>query len=204
MTRQDIFKEELGSIKSKDLRSLASFVLDSLTSSFFTLDAGYEHFKDERGKGGLVLHTKRVCKVGEKIIGGKKSSRCFDPDIVRLGCLFHDICKPSSNHPEEGFRYFLSLVDSIETTHPQDLDPYFNNPKSLVFKIKVVARTIRAHHGRFGWYRGVYTEDRIVHLADYIAAFYGENLNYRKLPRNIQEELSSIERELEKGTKSQL
>ena len=155
---------------SKDAKDFAKYCMDKAPPHFWTKpssSSGKYHPPDEHGEGGLVLHTIRVEKIAEILIGG--STAPLWVDAVRLAALLHDVARygleeepdehSNDSHPELAEKF---LIRCWEEQFPA-LPPGF---------LGVACQAIRRHMGRWGKHDPITPEDWIVHNADNIAAKY--------------------------------
>lgn len=156
--------EELERIKDPEIQALTKECLDMAPPHFWYRPAsstGKYHAPEENESGGLVIHTKRVCMAGEILIEAWVSP--IDADVIRSGCILHDICKygasysatrfTQNNHPQIGADFILGVGEG-----KYDID-----------KLTKVANTVRYHMGKWGTRFENRFENLIVHLADVVA-----------------------------------
>ena len=97
--KSELFKNELKTITSDDIRDFAKVVLDDAPDYFFKVAAsstGKYHPAYALGDGGLMRHTKAVLRIYNYIIGLEQYQNQFDErwiDLGRVACLAHDIQK---------------------------------------------------------------------------------------------------------------
>lgn len=119
---------------------------------------GYHHPLDERGEGGLLLHTRRVLKIANIILEGCPDDTDYqvDKDAVRMACILHDAARPVSrlDHPSVMAKAILLM-----TWYDPD-----NIPK--------IANMVKRHMGKWGVELPQSREDWLVHIADNLAAKY--------------------------------
>ena len=165
-------EDELSKIKDEEIRNLTKECLDKAPPHFWYRPAsstGKYHSPDENEVGGLILHTKRVCKVGEILL-----EAWFTPvnsDVVRSACILHDICKygdgssPTqytlSNHPKLGGEFVRKVAG----------DKYSKE------KVDAISNAITSHMGKWGVPFENKPENLIVHFADVIATKIYEEVN---------------------------
>lgn len=156
---------ELNRIQDEDFRHFIKIVLEIAPTHFWTHPAsstGKYHSPDENLRGGLILHTSRVCSAAEILIESWKPP--FSPDVIRGACILHDVCKygmkpsPSQytlrNHPELA----SELVDVIHRKKFACPEKYFGGLRNA----------IERHMGKWGRDIPQTSEDWIVHLSDVI------------------------------------
>ena len=110
MNREDIFKVELGYIKSDRIRKSCLAMINVLPEYFFEIEAsstGKYHPKYALGKGGLVRHTKAAVRIaydllGDACIGDKYTQD--EKDLMIMALILHDGVK--SGVPKERYTRF--------------------------------------------------------------------------------------------------
>lgn len=167
----DYFKEELESIKDDGIRNLTIECLKRAPPYFWYKPAsstGKYHHADENEFAGLLLHTKRVCKVGLILAEAWVSTPPINLNIISSACLLHDIKKYGDgksqwtvkNHPELGADFILKIYKDLSLVLPgQDI-------------VEEISNCVRSHMGRWGLTYPEGDNYKIVHLADYIATQY--------------------------------
>jgi len=158
------FEEELASIEDEEIRNFTKECLEKAPPHFWYRPAsstGKYHAKDENESGGLILHTKRVCRIGEILIEAWPNP--IKADVIRSACILHDICKYGmgysstqytlNNHPRLGAEFIQRI----------------GMDKLLVEKLDAIIDAVANHMGKFGGVALFSHEDLIVHLADIVA-----------------------------------
>jgi HD superfamily phosphohydrolase YqeK len=158
-------KEELNRIEDEEIRKFTKECLDKAPPHFWYRPAsstGKYHAKEENESGGLIIHTKRVCRVAEIIIEAWPNP--IKVDVIRSACILHDVCKYGtgysatqhtlSNHPKLGADFIKDVGD---------------NKYGNWDKVVLIADAVEHHMGKWGGTALFSHEDLIVHLADIIA-----------------------------------
>jgi len=156
-------EEELNRIRDEEIRKLTKECLDGAPSWFWIRPAsstGKYHSSDENITGGLILHTKRVCKIAEILIEAWMVP--INADVIRSACILHDIAK-----------YGLGIYSTKYTlpNHPQLGGEFIKKIAGDKYKEKVenISNAITSHMGKWGFSFENNPENLIVHLADVIA-----------------------------------
>ena len=158
------FEEELNKIQDEEIRNLTKECLDNAPPHFWYRPAsstGRYHAPEENKEGGLVLHTKRVCRVGEILIAAWWNP--INPDVIRSACILHDVCKYGEGYSAS--RYTLN-------NHPQlaaNLIKILIQDRYNKDKVTAVANAVASHMGKWGAGHDSSDESLIVHLADLLA-----------------------------------
>lgn len=184
--KSELFKNELKTITSDDIRDFAKVVLDDAPDYFFKVAAsstGKYHPAYALGDGGLMRHTKAVLRIYNYIIGLEQYQNQFDErwiDLGRVACLAHDIQKSGTaeiyeEKAKDGKKVFTVF------NHPLLAAEYIRNYKGLYLEddeLEIIADAVSSHMGQWN------TSDResivlpkpksqlgkIVHVADYLAS----------------------------------
>lgn len=120
MNREEIFKVELGYIKSSKIRNACLEMIKLLPDYFFEIPAsstGKYHPEYALGEGGLLRHSKAAVRIGyellqDPMIGDKYTSE--EKDMMLMALLLHDGLK--SGMPKEKYTRFdhpLLICDLI-------------------------------------------------------------------------------------------
>lgn len=86
-----MINEEIKKIYSENVRNFLFECVKDFPDYFWTAPASIEkyHYKDERKKGGLVLHVRRVCKLVETLVVHHELNM-WERDILLSAALLHD------------------------------------------------------------------------------------------------------------------
>lgn len=161
------FDEELNKIKDVEIKALTERCLKGAPPHFWYKPAsstGKYHSQDENEEGGLIIHTKRVCKVADILI--ETWPVPIKADVIRSACILHDICKYGdgysaskytlSNHPKLGGGFVKSLAgDKFDGTKAEDISnaiishmgkwgsgPFNNSPENLIVHLSDIVATV--------------------------------------------------------------
>lgn len=161
--------EELSRIKNTGIRDLTEHFLAQVPAHFWSQPSsstGKHHPEDERGKGGLALHTERVCKTAEIIMDSKAFSlTATEEDIVRAACLLHDTYRYGPFMTPTEF----SLDDHPDLAHAKVLE-FFPSQGSMSRTAVRIAGCVLTHTGRWRREKPETDPQWVVHLADNLAA----------------------------------
>ena len=134
--KSELFKNELKTITSDDIRDFAKVVLDDAPDYFFKVAAsstGKYHPAYALGDGGLMRHTKAVLRIYNYIIGLEQYQNQFDErwiDLGRVACLAHDIQKSGTAETYEEKAKDGKKVFTV-FNHPLLAAEYIRNYKGL-------------------------------------------------------------------------
>ena len=177
MNREDIFKIELGYMKSDKIRNACMEMIKLLPDYFFEVPAsstGKYHPEYATGEGGLLRHTKAAVRIGFELlsdpcIGDKYTSD--EKDLMLMGLLLHDGLK--SGMPKEKYTRF---------DHPILMADYIMDNEEVlgleVEEIEFLGDVIKTHMGPWtSDYNGNEVLEKpttkyqnFVHMCDYLAS----------------------------------
>ena len=158
------FRDELEKIEDEEIRNLTREALEQAPPHFWYRPAsstGKYHAPEENETGGLIIHTKRVCRVAEILMSAWYPP--FNMSVIRSACPLHDICKYGDGY--SATRYTLS-------NHPKlgaDFVRRVAGDKYDMNKVDAISNAILSHMGKWGKDPSLKAEDFIVHLADVVA-----------------------------------
>ena len=177
MSREDVFKIELGYIKNERIRKSCLAMINALPEYFFEIEAsstGKYHPSYALGKGGLVRHTKAAVRIAydllsDPCIGDKYSSD--EKDLMIMGLLLHDGVK--SGVPKEKYTRFDHPIMMCELIMDNE-----DNMELEMEEIEFVCDVIKTHMGPWTTdYNGVEVLEKpktkyqnFVHMCDYLAS----------------------------------
>ncbi len=96
MNKKEVFKKELGYIKSSHFRENAEILLELLPDYFFVIPAsstGKYHPSFSLGDGGLVRHVKAAMKIAYDILANNSIGYVFtsdEKDMILIALMLHD------------------------------------------------------------------------------------------------------------------
>ena len=177
---KDVFRNELPLITDDNVREFTVYCLSKAPAYWWEAHSSkVHHFKDERKRGGRILHAKRVFRVADMMceahsITGKKR------DYVLSAALVHDTCiwglddKPWSqkampNHPLMAVMHvkwcFDTFVKEFELKYQNTCKPGITNEDSLT-----ICSIIHTHMGKWGTEPPQTVEQWVLHEADMVAS----------------------------------
>jgi len=162
------FAEELELIKDDSIRKLTGECLLNAPLYFWYKPAsstGKYHSKEENGEGGLIVHTKRVCRTGEFLIEAWPGE--VERDVVRSSDILHDIKKYGDGM--SGGQWTVKNHPQLAADYVKKINETVGCPKGTL-----IENAIRAHMGKWGPFPLDTPEKLIVHLADYLGTKFYE------------------------------
>jgi len=146
--KSEHFQEELDTIINDDIKEFATMLLNNTYDYLLTKPSsstGKYHSQYALGKGGLLRHSKAVCRMLNWILSLEQHSRNFterEMDLIRVACLFHDAEK------------YGRTDDSKHTVHEHPM---------------LAAGTVRGYKGS-----SCLPDDELDYIADAIASHSGQ------------------------------
>lgn len=92
ITSNKVFiEEEVKKIYDENLRNFIKECISDFPDYFWVVPASIEkyHYVDERSKGGLVLHVRRVCKLVESLVLHYELNM-WERDVLIAAAILHD------------------------------------------------------------------------------------------------------------------
>ena len=177
MNREEVFKVELGYLKSARIKRAALEMVKLLPEYFFEVPAsstGKYHPEYATGDGGLLRHTKAAVRIGYELlndscIGDKYTDS--EKDLMLMGLLLHD-----------GLKSGLEKETYTRFDHPILMADYImDNEEALgleVEEIEFLCDVIKTHMGPWTTdYKGNEVLEKpktkyqnFVHMCDYLAS----------------------------------
>lgn len=177
MNREEVFKVELGYIKSDRIRRSCIEMIKLLPDYFFEIEAsstGKYHPSYATGKGGLVRHTKAAVRIAYDLLGdvciGDKYTQ-DEKDLMIMALILHDGVK--SGVPKERYTRFDHPIMMAEMLMDNE-----ENMELEMEEIEFLGDVIKTHMGPWTTdYNGVEVLERpktkyqnFVHMCDFLAS----------------------------------
>ena len=177
MNREEIFKIELGYIKSERIRNACIEMLKVLPEYFFEIEAsstGKYHPNYALGNAGLVRHTKAAVRIAYELLGdaciGDKYTQ-DEKDLMIMALILHDGVK--SGVPKEKYTRFDHPIMMGQMIMDNE-----DNMELEMEEIEFLDDVIKTHMGPWTTdYNGVEVLERpktkyqnFVHMCDFLAS----------------------------------
>ena len=168
MKEQEQLRNEIDLIKDAAIKQWVEETLQNAPKYFWIASAsstGKYHPECTCKEGGLIIHTKRVVFIANRLCRGWNIVSSLDKDIVIASCILHDLAKTGKN----------SGTYKDYVNHPINAEKYFSKSLKDINKFKVIKDCVRYHMGL--WTPdsikkplGKYTpKELIVYTSDYMA-----------------------------------
>lgn len=177
MNKEEVFKIELGYIKSDRIRRSCLEMIKLLPDYFFEIEAsstGKYHPSYATGPGGLVRHTKAAVRIAfdllsDACIGDKYTQD--EKDLMIMALILHDGVK--SGVPKEKYTRFDHPIMMAEMIMDNE-----ENMELSITEIEFLCDAIKTHMGPWTTdYHGVEVLERpktkyqnFVHMCDFLAS----------------------------------
>lgn len=172
MLTAGLFDSELGLILFPSIRDFTRTALSVAPAYFLSAPSstsGNHHPPDERGDGGMVLHTKRVTRMVYDLASSFGIEKGMQVDWLVSAALLHDIVAQGTEDKSMGktwSEHDIGAVSFLDTkglraiVHPHDWNQ--------------ITKTMSGHMGRWASSQSLIpyptSLGHILHLADYIAS----------------------------------
>ena len=180
--RLDIFKTEINSIHSYNIRNIVTNTLANIPDYFFYIPAsssGKYHPEFALGPGGLVRHVKAAVKIARDLfILEQEDLNEHEQDIATATLILHDCFKAGKDETAYSEKKeYRTISEHPVLMHDYLIDNFKNDPDA-----KAIADAILTHMGQ--WNKFYKSEEefapkpstklqKFVHLCDFIASRKG-------------------------------
>jgi len=184
-TEDQILKPLLSEINLITDNNVKSFVRSLLLKAegFWEIPAsftGNNHPPDERGRGGNVLHTKRVVRIAALLTESYSLSN-DEKDVVIAASLLHDLCKGARTAPDQEYRYDpmhpYAVGRFVAEAQGEDKKFSSDSESTTIYLqeeiVQSILRLVRCHLGPWSPVPETFPItylDYIVHIADNVAS----------------------------------
>ena len=123
--KSDVLNDQLNLIASQFIREWTKATLEKAPDWFYNAPAsstGKYHPACTIVTGGLVIHTKRVVYIANKLCGGMGISG-IEKDMVISACILHDIAKTGKGGYGTFEDYENHPINAIKLSAPADNSP---------------------------------------------------------------------------------
>jgi hypothetical protein len=147
------FSIELDRIKNPELKTLTKKIL--LDCSDYNVDmpassTGKYHPSFDLGSGGLIRHTKLVCRNIETIMKMWIQYDNTDWDIPYIAAILHDMCKYTEKGQEHSHQdHALLMAEKIRSFKPTEQGEWFLDYKELASSLERIAQNVSTHMSRW-------------------------------------------------------
>lgn len=186
MSKIDWFKSELGNFENEEIKDFAVLCINGLPDYFFDVCAsstGKHHPETDLLEHGLVYHTKACAAILEYILEIDKRNSLFGfdarmRDMMRCAMLLHDGLKMGASQEE----YEAAAEKRTCFMHPLFAQKYVLSHRDCGLisrkEISKIGQLIASHMGSWNVSEHesgrlpvpMLPEEKIIHLADYLAS----------------------------------
>jgi hypothetical protein len=163
--------EEIKKISNSNIRDFLNEAVSDFPDYFWISAASIEkyHYPDERNKGGLVLHVRRLCKLIESFVVMQELNM-WERDVLLSAAILHDSFSRGVPPATKGYS------DPFHPLYPSERFPYNGYADRFVKDKKIydeLMECVVSHSGRYSVHPILYSKKKLAmlfHMADYIAS----------------------------------
>lgn len=185
-----LLKEYFDSVQNEDVKKFMEQCIETIPEYWFHVSASStnKHHPDYAiGEGGLMRHTIGLLRFFNRLVRNDMYGKTFterEMDLLRVACLMHDSRKSGTQEEYEKCKYTkfehpilaAEVIRSIDTTYISNEDK------------EIIANSIESHMGQWNTDQSHRSNvelptpqnkyQKIVHLADYLAAMKGCEIQF--------------------------
>lgn len=166
-----LIEGEIRKITGADIQDFLFSAIEDFPEYFWEVPASRSkyHYPDEREKGGLVLHVRRLCKLTDDIVRMYELNK-WERDVLLAACILHDSF--SRGIPPN----IKNASDALHPFYPELMFPYNAYADRYLKDERVydeIMSCVASHSGRFSPIKSVISNKKlptIFHMMDYIAS----------------------------------
>jgi hypothetical protein len=147
------FLPELEKIKNKELCELIKKIILDCCDYCCDIGAstsGKYHPLTDLGPGGLIRHTKIVCRNVETILKMWPQYDGLDWDYPYCSAILHDLCKVTNYNQEHSHQnHPLLIAEKIRKFKPITQEGWFIDWKELAMGLERIAKNCETHMSRW-------------------------------------------------------
>lgn len=175
MTLKDInrlyIEGEIQKITNGEIKEFLLASINKFPEYFWEAPASVSkyHYPDEREKGGLVLHVRRLCKLVDDVVR-MHALNYWERDILISACVLHDSFARGIP-PNDG-----NSSDPLHPVYPEYMLPYNTFGDNYIKDRKVydeIMECVSSHSGRFSPVSSLQSNRKLpmlFHMIDYIGS----------------------------------
>ena len=163
-------EQELKNVTDANLKKFLMSCIDRFPEYFWKAPASREkyHPQDERGEGGLVLHTRRVCRLSMDMVY-LYALNMWEKDVLIAAAVLHDSFQKGVP-PND-----TKTSDPLHPLYPRIQFPYAGDASRFIDQkiYSEIMECVESHLGRFGPSPNLNSQRKLpalFHLIDGIAS----------------------------------
>lgn len=162
--------EELELIEDSSVRYFVRAILLKANKEFWSIPTSEDHPKDEHGRGGLLLHSKRVVRAVLTLAIAQERSQ-YEIDMLIAAAILHDVTHTDGPFHPYTVNKLISDTYEFDLKYGEDT----NRSSTLYLDesvIEIISRLIRCSHGKWSLVPEtvpITSLDWTLHFADAIA-----------------------------------
>lgn len=163
--------EEIKKISNSNIQEFLIEALKEFPEYFWTSPASIDkyHYPDERNKGGLVLHIRRLCKLIESFVVMQELNM-WERDVLLAAAIFHDSFCRGIPPDTKGYS------DPFHPLYPAERFPYNGYADRFIKDKKIydeIMECVVSHSGKYSVHPILQSKKKLAmlfHMVDYIAS----------------------------------
>jgi hypothetical protein len=164
-------EEEIKKISNTNVQDFLRASVEDFPDYFWISPASLEkyHYPDERVKGGLVLHVRRVCKLIEAFVIMQELNM-WERDVLLAAAILHDSFARGVPPATKGYS------DPFHPLYPSERFPYNGYADRFIKDKKIydeIMECVVSHSGRYSVHSLLYSKKKLAtffQMVDYIAS----------------------------------
>jgi hypothetical protein len=164
-------EEEIKKLSNGDLQNFLREAVKDFPEYFWTAPASLEkyHYPDERKRGGIVLHVRRLIKLIESFVVMQELN-VWERDVLLAAAILHDSFARGIPPATKGYS------DPFHPLYPAERFPYNGYADRFIKDKKIydeIMDCVVAHLGKYSVHPIMYSKKKLAtlfHMADYIAS----------------------------------
>lgn len=170
-TNKVFIEEEIKKISNLELQNFLREAVKDFPDYFWTAPASIEkyHYPDERKRGGLVLHVRRVIKLIDSVVLMHELN-LWERDVLIASAILHDSFARGIPPATKGYS------DPFHPLYPIERFPYNGYADRFLKDKRIydeIMECVVSHLGRYSIHPIMYSKKKlavIFHMVDYIAS----------------------------------
>jgi hypothetical protein len=170
-TNKIFIEEEIKKISNIELQAFLREAVKDFPDYFWISPASLEkyHYPDERKKGGLVLHVRRVCKLVDVFVNMQELN-LWERDVLLTAGILHDSFARGIPPMTKGYS------DQFHPLYPTERFPYNGYADRFIKDKKIydeIMECVVSHSGRYSVHTILHSKKKLAtffQMVDYIAS----------------------------------
>jgi hypothetical protein len=164
-------EEEIKKLNNSNIQDFLREAVRDFPDYFWISPSSIEkyHYPDERKKGGLVLHVRRLCRVVEAFVVMQELNM-WERDVLLAAAILHDSFSRGIPPATKGYS------DPFHPLYPPERFPYNGYADRFIKDKKIydeIMECVVSHSGRYSVHPLLHSKKKLAtffHMSDYIAS----------------------------------